>query len=214
MGLTQACTDVPHATAHVWASDITHGHHNTHMGLTQVHTDNTDVIAPTASHSTHMGLRPAQTSHGRHTHVNSTQTSHVDVTAHTGHTGTCRCHGTHGYHTAHMGITRISQHTRYHVDTHRCQSWAHGHTDTGIRVGTHINHGLARAHPLRPLGLAAWILLGLGFGQPRASSAVTSSRPCARGVVCPSATPCSSFAHSLCSRLSWAQHRPGSSMQQ
>ena len=125
VGLTQACTDVPHATAHVWASDITYGRHNTHVGLTQAHAGNTDVIAPTASHSTHMGLRPAQTSHGRHTHVNSTQTSHVDVTAHMGHTGTCRCHGTHGYHTIHMGITRISQHTHDTTWTHT--DVGHGH---------------------------------------------------------------------------------------
>lgn len=64
--------------------------------------------------------------------MNSTQTSHVDVTAHTGHTGTCRCHGTHGYHMAHMGITDITAYTipRGHTPVSVMGTWAyrHGHT--------------------------------------------------------------------------------------
>lgn len=64
--------------------------------------------------------------------MNSTQTSHVDVIAHTGHTGTCRCHGTHGYHMAHMGITDITAYTipRGHTPVSVMGTWAyrHGHT--------------------------------------------------------------------------------------
>lgn len=139
MGLTQACTDVPHATAHVWASDITHGHHNTHVGLTQVHTDNTDVIAPTASHSTHMGLRPAQTSHGRHT-----RELHTDIT--------CGCHSTHGPH----GDMQMSRHTWISHGTHghhtdiTAYTIPRGHTPVSVMGTWAYRHGHTCGHTHQP----------------------------------------------------------------